>query len=281
MSKETKWVKRLVPKPVRRIFEVREVSSAQNVYHCCVHKTASQWVRKLLQDRRTYKYSGLEVYNYEQQLPGKVDPRRLTERTFAEAFPKGKIITPIYIDQPGLKGIPKPKTFRAFFVMRDPRDIVVSRYFSFKVSHPVMGDISKLREDLNTMSEEEGLGYVIDQLATRGLFDALRSWAKISPADRELATFRYEDLTDSNQFATWQRLYAHCDIRIPDSVLRGLLERNSFSALTKGRERGAEDVKAHLRKGVHGDWKNHFTPAVGKKFRAVTGTLVDELGYTW
>lgn len=268
-----------MPKPVRRLFEVRETSSVQNIFHCCVHKSASQWVRKLLQDRRTYKYSGLEVYNYEQHLPGKVDPRRLTERTFKDAFPKGKIITPIYIDQEGLKAIPKAATFRAFFVMRDPRDIVVSRYFSYKVSHPIMGDISRLREDLNAMGEEEGLGYVIDQLAKRGLFDALRSWAKISPEDKDLAAFRYEDLTDANQFATWQRLLAHCDIRMPDAVLRGLLERNSFAALTKGRERGAEDVNAHLRKGVHGDWKNHFTPAVESKFRSVVGNLVEELGY--
>ncbi len=281
MNKEIKWTKRLVPTPVRRLFEVREASSAQNIYHCCVHKTASQWVRKLLQDKRTYKYSGLQVYNYEQHLPGKVDPRRLTERTFEEPFPKRRIITPIYIDQPGLKRIPKPKNFRAFFVMRDPRDILVSRYFSFKVSHPVIGDISKLRDDLNTMPQEEGLGYVIDQLAKRGLFDALRSWAEVAPADKELATFRYEDLTGASQFATWQRLYAHCDIRMPDSVLRGLLERNSFSALTKGRERGAEDVQSHLRKGVHGDWKNHFTPAVEKKFREVTGGLVEDLGYAW
>jgi hypothetical protein len=281
MSKETKWPKRLIPKPMRQLFEVRARSSAENIFHCCVHKTASQWVRKLLQDRRTYKYSGLEVYNYEQQLPDKVDPRPLTERTFNEPFPAGKIVTPIYIDQPGLKGIPKPKNFRAFFIMRDPRDIVVSRYFSFKVSHPVMGDISKLREDLNTMGEEEGFAYVIDQLAKRRLFDALRSWARIAPADSELAVFRYEDLTDTQQFAHWQRLYAHCDIRMPDSVLRELLKQNSFTALTKGRDRGAEDVKAHLRKGIHGDWKNHFTPAVEKRFREVTDALVEELGYSW
>jgi hypothetical protein len=177
--------------------------------------------------------------------------------------------------------MPKPANFRAFFVMRDPRDIVISRYFSFKVSHPVMGDISKLRADLGTMSQEEGITYVIEQLAKRDTLVALQSWAKIAPGDKELATFRYEDLTGSDQFATWQRLFAHCDIRMPDAKLRELLARNSFAALTKGRERGAEDVNAHLRKGVAGDWKNYFTPAVEKKFRAVAGTLVEDLGYEW
>src|SRR5688572_25796569 len=281
MSKPTKWTRRIIPKSVRRVLEVRHTSCATNVYHCCVQKTASQWVRGLLQDKRTYKYSGLKVFNYEERLAEKVDSRPLTARTFDEPFPKDTIVTPIYINQEGLKSIRKPKDFRAFFVMRDPRDIVVSRYFSFKVSHPVIGNISTVRQDLNTMSEEEGMAYTIDQLVKRGLFEALRSWSKISPADKELAAFRYEDLTDSNQFETWQRVFAHCDIQMPASVLRELLERNSFTALTKGRERGAEDVQAHLRKGVHGDWKNHFSPAVEKKFRDATGTLVDDLGYSW
>ena len=270
-----------MPEAVRRFFEVRQASAAQNIYHCCAHKTASQWVRKMLQDRATYKYSGLKVYNYEEKLPTKTDPRPLNERTFEEPFPIDRIISPIYIDQPGLKEIPKPENYRAFFVMRDPRDVVVSLYFSLKVSHPEVGAVSERREKLNRLDEEAGLCALIDGVARRGELGALRSWAKLAPEDKELATFRYEDLTDSNQFATWQRLFAHCDIRIPDAVLRDLLERNSFAVLTRGRERGVEDVQAHLRKGVAGDWKNHFTPAVEKKFRDVTGTLVEELGYTW
>jgi hypothetical protein len=281
MSKRTKWIKRLVPRPVRRFFEVREQSSAENIYHCCVHKTASQWVRNILQSHDTYKYSGLEVHNYEELLPQKADPRPLTARMFEAPFPKGKIITPLYIDQPGLKNIPKPKHFRAFFVMRDPRDIVISRYFSFKVSHPVIGGISKMRSELGSLSQEEGLAYVIEQLPKLDTLRALKSWATIAPGDQDLAIFRYEDLTGSDQFATWQRLLTHCDIRMPAAKLIRMLERNSFAVLTKGRERGTEDVSAHLRKGVAGDWKNYFTPAVEKKFRAVAGTLVEDLGYEW
>lgn len=165
--------------------------------------------------------------------------------------------------------------------MRDPRDLVVSLYFSVKVSHPTIGTISEQRENLIRLGKEEGLCNVIDRMAARGEFRALRSWAKIAPDDKNLAAFRYEDLTDSNQFATWRRLFAHCDIQMPDAQLRQLLERNSFAELTHGRERGSEDVSAHLRRGVAGDWKNHFTPVVEKKFQAVTGRLVDELGYEW
>lgn len=280
MSKTSKWT-RILPQPVRRALQAKHVSAAENVFHCCVHKTASQWVRKILHDQRTYQHCGLEVYNYEQELPGGVDTRRITERTFEKEFPRRTIVTPIYIDLPGFQRLPKPENFRAFFVPRDPRDVVVSWYFSVKLSHKVMGLIGDVREKLQVLSEEEGLNYVIEFVESRGLFAALRSWQQGVAGDSRLRIFRYEELTDENQFTTWKQLLAHCDIAMPDETLRAVLKEYSFSALTKGRERGAEDVKAHLRKGVHGDWKNHFTPVVGKKFRELTGGLVEELGYEW
>ena len=276
----SKW-KRLLPSPVRRALFARHVSAAENVYHCCVHKTASQWLRKIFHDPRTYRYGGLDVFNYEQELPGGVDTRRITERTFDGPFPRRSIVTPIYIDLPGFGRLPKPEKFRAFFVPRDPRDVVVSWYFSVKVSHKAMGLIGEVREQLQTLPEEDGLQYVTEFVNSRGGFGALRSWQQGVAADGRLRIFRYEDLTGANQFSTWQQLLAHSDIQMPDDVLRDVLKDYAFSTLTKGRERGAEDVKSHLRKGVPGDWKNHFTPAVEKKFRAVTGSLVEELGYAW
>jgi hypothetical protein len=280
MSKTRKWT-RLLPTPVRRALEARHVSSAENVYHCCVHKTASQWLRKIFSDPRTYQYCGLEVYNYEQELPGGTDARRLTERTFAEEFPRRTIVTPMYIDLPGFQRLPKPESFRAFFVPRDPRDVLVSWYFSVKLSHKVMGRIGEVREKLQLLPEEDGLKYTTDWLESRGSFAALRSWQQGVSSDARLRIFSYESLTGDEQFAAWKRLLAHCDIQMPDEVLAEVLKTYSFSVLTKGRDRGTEDVTAHLRKGVAGDWKNHFTSAIEKKFRETTGTLVEELGYSW
>jgi hypothetical protein len=281
MSKLSKFSRRILPKAVRRAVGAKHVCAAENVYHCCVHKTASQWLRKIFSDARTYRYCGLDVYNYEQELEGGADSRPLTARTFNEPFPARTIVTPIYIDLPGFQSIPKPEHFRAFFVPRDPRDAVVSWYFSVKLSHKVMNRIGEVREKLHSLSEEDGLCFVIDWISSRGVVAALRSWQQGAKSDSRLRIFRYEELTDENQFLTWQQLLAHCDIRMPSEVLQAVLADYAFSTLTKGRERGAEDVKSHLRKGVHGDWKNHFTPRVETLFRDVTGGLVEELGYSW
>lgn len=278
-ERKKSWLQKLFPDTGGTEPQVMSRSSADNVYHCCVHKTASQWLLRIFSEPDTYRFCGLQAYRYFRELPGGVDERKIKDRTFDKPFPERTIVTPLYIGLDNFRAIPKPNSWRGFFVVRDPRDILVSWYFSWKHSHPVMGDIGKQREQLASMNEAEGLCYGIDELEGNGLFAALRSWKGVLPGDPNLTVVRYEDLIDRDQFEEFRKLFAHCAIALPDDVLRRILQKNSFAAIAKGRERGKEDVTSHLRKGVHGDWKNHFTPQVEEKFRDVTGDLVETLGY--
>ena len=35
-----------------------------------------------------------------------------------------------------------------------------------------------------------------------------------------------------------------------------------FENLSEGRKRGEENIAAHTRKGIAGDWQNYFTPKI-------------------
>ena len=262
-----------------RISRAPRRSGVENIYHCCVHKTASQWIAAILAARETYQACGLRAYSYQRDLPGGADPRKISERTFESPFPSFSIVTPVYIERGNFESLPKPESWRAFAVVRDPRDVLVSWYFSWKHSHPVMGDVGEHRERLQAFNEEAGLCYAIQQLAGRGLFQALESWANNPAPDDRVAVFRYEDLIGENQLATFESLFAHCDIDMPPRVIRKLLAANSFSAMTRGRARGTEDVQSHLRKGIAGDWRNYFTPQVNETFKTIVGDLPARLGY--
>src|SRR5207237_8776113 len=131
-----------------------------------------QWVRAILSDPRVYRCCGLSPCRYQDDLPGKYDPRKLTQRRFDRAFPAATIATTIYSDFDGFASIPKPARYKAFFVMRDPRDVLISWYFSSKFSHPLMGDLGRVRADLHRLSEADGLLYCIDYLDEFGLFAA-------------------------------------------------------------------------------------------------------------
>jgi hypothetical protein len=187
-------------------------------------------------------------------------------------------VSPLYIDREGFDAIPKPGPWRAFFVARDPRDIVVSWYFSSIHSHPTWRHprLQRTRKHLKDLGEEEGLIYAINSLADHGLFDALRSWASV---DRPGVMFlRYEDLIGVEAERWWDRLLDHCDVALDVADRRSLLARYSFRRLS-GRDPGQEDPTSKLRKGVAGDWRNHFTPAVQEAFIGRAGDLASVLGY--
>jgi glycosyltransferase involved in cell wall biosynthesis len=54
---------------------------------------------------------------------------------------------------------------------------------------------------------------------------------------------------------------------------------NDFAKKANGRERGQENPMSHYRKGVPGDWKNHFTPERTAYFKQHHGALLTQLGY--
>lgn len=253
-------------------------SPSDNVFHCCLHKSASQWIRRIMKDARVYKYSGLESHHYQSSMPGGHDPRPVNQRTFDSPFPLRTIVTPIYIDYPGYLAIPKPASSRALFVTRDPRDIVVSWYFSSKLSHRLMGDLQEVRGCLSDLDQVSGLQYSIRHLDDFGLFSAQRSWLQ-SREDPTSEVFRFEDLTGSDTLDNFVALFDHCRIALPRTVLEAVLNTYSFERLS-GRAKGDEDAHTHFRKGVSGDWQNHFVPEVQAVFDEVTGDLVERLGYS-
>lgn len=261
-----------------RLIHVSRRSELRNVFHCCVHKTGSQWIRKVFADPAVYRVTGLSTYAYAPRLPSDRRDRRYAEVTFDQPFPRGRIVSPLYITYGGFAKIPKPEPWRAIFVTRDPRDVVTSWYFSSARSHPTNSSrgMQRTREHLASLDEADGLIYSIHRLGRYGLFDALGSW--VDAAGEELLIVRYEDLIGPEGDAWWARVLEHCDVALSEDDRTALLARYSFRALS-GREPGQEDAGSKLRKGTAGDWRNHFTPHVQAAFSHETGDLVHRLGY--
>ena len=260
--------------PVR----VRRRAPHRNVYHVTAHKAASQWVRRLLEDRRTYRWTGLRRFNPAAMFPDNRDPRPVTERSWDAPFPAGTAVSPLYVDRSSFDGIDKPAAWRAFVVVRDPRDMVVSWYFSARDSHPGAGEIPRHRAALRGLDRSAGLRHAIDAMADFGHFELLRSWADGAPDDERIRVVRYEDLTGDHGPAELRALFAHLQLEVPASVLDEVIETHAFRRQA-GRARGAEDRGHHLRRGVAGDWENHFDDTVAAHYRRVVGDLDRHLGY--
>ncbi|MFY1670446.1 sulfotransferase domain-containing protein [Plantactinospora sp. WMMB334] len=239
-------------------------SDYENIFHITIRKTASQWIKAIFNDPIIYRYSGLLPY----------DPRPYKWR-YPDAFPTERIVSSLFLSYNGFTRVPKPDNYRVFFIYRDPRDTVVSSYFSNRNSHTEMGDVSEVRKALLDKPFKEGLLYIIDHLAKRGTFKSLRGWATAPDTDA-IRLFRYEDLTGERQAEEMERLMRHCGIPIPPAELAALLSRYSFSNMQRG---NAVGTVSHYRKGKGGDWRNHFDDDVQEAFLKATGDLVQLLGY--
>lgn len=257
-------------------------SRYSTIYHCCVHKTGSQWIKSLLTDLDTFRFCGLAHYHYRTRAGRRIGRLRVTERIIDHPIPSGNIVSPLYISYQIYRGIPQDGPHRVFFVMRDPRDLVISWYFSAKRNHVLARDavhpLYGAREALSRLSERDGLLYAIDYLEERGRFAALASWAEGGPGDPNVMLIRYEDLVSEEHFSTFRRLFDFLDIRFPDEVLRDLLAAYSFERLS-GRKPGSENVRSHLRSGTGGDWRKYFDGPVESRFHDVARDLVEKLGY--
>lgn len=252
-------------------------SAYTNVYHCCLARTGSQWMKRMLSDPRVFRNSGLKVHTYQDGRPGRVDLRLLTERTFEAPFPRERIVTPLYLSYDNLQELHKPDSYRAFFVYRDPRDIVVSGYF-LRRNTATLGNTAEERDHLQSVSLEDGLLYMIERLHRRGLFEAFRSW-HAALEDENVKLIAYEDLTGEDGFGHLQDLFNFCDISIEGQEFRELLNDCRFDRLSGGRTAGHSDRASHYRKGLSGDWINHFTPRVQGRFAEAAGDLLQLFGY--
>jgi hypothetical protein len=231
----------------------------------------------MLSDPRVFRHSGLKVYTYQERLPGRIDTRPLTERTFEAPFPRRRIVTPLYLSFENFQQLPKPESYRAFFIYRDPRDILVSGYF-LKRNTATLGNTAEEREYLQSASLEDGLLYMIDRFDRRGGFEAFRSWA--AAANHENVTLvRFESLTGEAGFQQIQDLFRFCDFSLDDHVLRDLLDDCGFSRLSGGRPRGHSNRASHYRSGVSGEWASYFSPRVRERFGDVAGDLLQLYDY--
>lgn len=262
--------RRLVDLPLRR-------SRYTNLYHCTTQRAGSQWIKQIFADPLVRRFSGLATWDYEAHLPGGIDPRPICERIISTPFPFRTVATPLYIGYEAFRALPQTGPARSFFVLRDPRDLVVSEYFSTIGSHPPMGDLARLRERLQAVDQPAGMRLILDDLAAYGTFACQKSWIDAS-ADPDVLLVHFEDLIAESGESAWQRVLEHFDIRIPRLLLRQVLKKYAFSRLA-GRQRGVEDKTSHYRKGVHGDWKNYFDASLRERFHEITGNLVQTLGY--
>jgi hypothetical protein len=239
------------------------------IFHITHQKAGSQWINRIL---HALCYSRLVLPEVE-SAPTHERPLEGVQFLNRPVRP-GSIYPTLYLTREQFSSVRLPRHHRRFIVIRDPRDTLVSAYFSYKVSHTLNSDwMSDCRIELNRMSKEDGLLLILDNwLPTIASFQ----WSWVASGEELI---KYEDLLADDEAILERILLRHCRLPVERDVFLEVVRANRFESWTGGRKRGQEDVASHERKGVAGDWQNHFSPRVAAAFRSRYGSLLVATGY--
>jgi lipopolysaccharide transport system ATP-binding protein len=232
-------------------------SPAPTVLHVTHPKAGSQWV-----------YAVLLHLARERIVRPTVDS---THALQGELVP-GRIYPTVYATSEQVAGRPWPPSTRVFVVIRDLRDTLVSLYFSLRFSHPILTPhIQRRRDELAARDFESGLAFLLESPGFQNLARIQESW--IGTAEPLL---RYEELL-ADDLGAFRRIVAHCGLPA-GRALRRAVARSRFEAVS-GRQRGEEKLDSHHRKGVAGDWRGRFSPALRERFKELYGRTLIRTGY--
>jgi hypothetical protein len=257
------------------------------IFHLTHWKSGSQWVRQILKSCAPYRFVPQEVdlsqYYRHPVRPGWVYPALYINRQdFEDTLHPTRNLAHLRTRRLNLSWKVYLKNFInfqvfsrpviQFFVMRDLRDTLVSRYFSDKISHPLINDQYRgMRQALQERDQEGGLLYLIETVLDE-IADIQLSWINSG-----ILTVRYEDLI-ADEHGTFEKIIDYCQIEVEREKLHHIISHNSFTRAT-GRKPGEEDVTSHLRKGISGDWKNYFTDTVKAEFKRRYPDVLARTGY--
>ncbi len=189
--------------------------------------------------------------------------------------------TDVFLQDHSLVDLAKLPPHRGSHMVRDPRDIVVSRYFFHlwtreSWAHEPQAEYGgcSYLEYLNSLDQEAGILAEIDKFVEYGL-GHMANWNYHNPDILEL---RYEDLI-GDEDAGFRRLFVHYGFS-PAAVDRSveIAKRFSFERQTKRRV-GQVQAQSHLRSGRPGEWRDVLSDRQKARCKEAFGDVLIRLGY--
>lgn len=245
-----------------------------SILHLTLNRSASQWVKSVLQ--RCAVSEGIihvrwneMAFNSEYPYLDKLESVEEYEQIF---HPKGYLYS-AYGGYP--KGIPQIEEYKVVLVVRDPRDILVSRYFSKRESHGVPLKVSDKRQDF-LMDRAYTQRTSVDEFAlekSSGLRDRFDCYiSRLLERHPNVHVTRYEDMVaDVEQWL--DRLLAYVEFSPPEELRTEIIEE-ARSIQTK-----EEDPSAHNRKGRPGDHREKLHSSTIQELNDTFHHVLDRFGY--
>lgn len=188
----------------------------------------------------------------------------------------GSFFAPVYnIPSSIWREISTPRD-RAVVVLRDPRDMLVSWMYSQCYSHGANRITGIWRNLMLSIPMRARMALAVLRFNVwKGTYD---SWAvNQNDANSNYYVTSYETILN-RQETEFAKIVQFLGWRVAEEEIAKITSDLSFYKRS-GRKQGDGNPASHYRKGVSGDWKNHFDQKTGKFFEVLYPNLLIKLGY--
>ena len=234
------------------------------VVHITLQKCGSQWVRDVLTAPEIIHFSGVAHSGVTMDIGF----NKLID------LPYNTFSGPIYGMSQWEWKCWKQDGDKAIVVLRDPRDLLVSLIYSILYSHSSDSFVDTYKNIILNLPDEDRFDFMM--LTFGG--SAARMFLTWSDALSDSSMLiKYEDLIE-NQFSEFSHILKWLGWNVPNDTLHAVINRLSFKNRS-GRAPGIENKFSHYRKGVSGDWKNHFSRRHGQLWESLFPGLLKAIGY--
>jgi len=175
-----------------------------------------------------------------------------------------------------VEGIERLEKYKVVLGVRDPRDMLVSSYFSQAFSHVIPDE--KGNKQAGFMARREfALRSTIDEYVLAESEKLNRTFLKYHELLLQkyptIYVARYEDML--GDFGGWLKgLIEYCDLEVSAELFDSIMAEN------EGMKPADEDVSRHLRKGLPGDYLDKLQPATIKFLNDKFTLMLERFGYS-
>lgn len=234
-------------------------------------KSGTTWLEKMIASYEGFHELMIpEVASHEMKHGGSHD-YELPDDMFTR-FDQALVLTKMHVHGSTHNArVLKDSNIRYVVLYRDLRDVAVSNFFYVRNTpwHPE-------HHVYKGVDTQEGLA-IFAQRTLPAYAQWVRSWHKNRDPSIS-AIIRYEQLLadDRNVLKQVAKLFQLDD---SDQTIERITQRNSFKSMSGGRSVGESNENAFARKGVAGDWVNHFNDELRKQYKEAIGDFLIEFGY--
>lgn len=232
-------------------------SKHPSIIHFSFNKAATQYVKSVLR-RCAFENGivpvGIHEYAFVSDFPYLDHLSAEEMKEYSHIFKENGYLYSVFGGM--IEGIPHLDRYKIILVARDPRDILVSSYYSIAYSHPVPKRTGNKYKDfmskrINARNSDIN-EYAISQ-CNRILGAFMKYQSLLLDKYENVYLTTYEKMTCD--FQEWLNdLTRYCELNMSQNLMRSLLNENEWM---KPKE---ENIYEHVRKARPGDYKEKLDP---------------------